>query len=104
MPCKTQQAHCRVTAGGACPVNVDISRFEKCKDERQKVQMQVIEILTHEEDGRKVESTEEEKADAVDYVAPIFARAWARGHRCPYAIAKIIDGRLLGDGFEMAAR
>lgn len=103
MPC-TENHFC-LAKDGRCPVVADIAKYETCTDERNRVQLQVFEILMSDgETGRKIESTPEEKADAVEFIAPVFAKAWARGYRCPEAIARIVEGRSLGVGFEMAAR
>lgn len=102
MPCATPTETCR-TSGRACPVRCDLSRFEKCQDERQRVQLQVLEILMHEEDGRPVESSEQDKVDAILAVAPLFARAWSRGHRCPDRIARIVEGVMMGEALDRMA-
>ena len=103
MPC-TENRFC-LAKDGRCPAVANISKYETCKDERARVQLQVFEILmSDEKTGKRIESTPEEKADAVEFVAPIFASAYARGFRCPEAIARIVGGHSLGVGFEMAAR
>ncbi len=99
MPCATPTEICR-TSGRACPVRCDLSRFEKCQDERQRVQLQVIEILSHEEDGRPIAASEQDKVEAVLAVAPLFARAWERGNRCPDRIARIVEAGLVGDALD----
>ena len=83
MPRATPTEICR-TSGRACPVRCDLSRFEKCQDERQRVQLQVIALLL------RGDETRQEEMDVVIRTAWPYAKLWDAGMRCPRKIASLI--------------